>query len=167
MRYRPNVCTVLFDPATGRVLVFRRTDRALGEQRWQFPQGGIRAGETPREAMLRELEEEIGTARVEILAEAPRPIRYVFPPEVARQLAGADPEKQGYDGQEQAWFLARLLEGERSIHFRHQPAEFDAYRWVSPAEAVEGIVSFKAEAYREGLRTFGLLPEKTGRGKAT
>ena len=159
MRYRPNVCTVLTDPGTGRVLVFHRADGALGEHAWQFPQGGIAPGETPRQAMLRELEEEIGTARVAVLAEAPHPIRYEFPPEVLELLARGDPEKRGYGGQEQTWFLARLLDGERSIHFTHQPREFDAFRWVTPEEAVAVVVDFKARAYRQGLIALGVLEE--------
>ena len=163
--YRPNVCTVLIDPPTGRVLVFRRVDAALGADVWQFPQGGVRSGESPGEAVLRELEEEIGTARVEILAQSPRPIRYTFPPEVLEKLARSQPDKRGYVGQEQTWFLATLIEGETSIHFGHKPAEFDAYRWVTPGEALAAAVPFKREAYREGLGALGLLdqerPEET------
>jgi putative (di)nucleoside polyphosphate hydrolase len=159
MRYRRNVCTVLIDPGSGRVLVFHRADGALGEHCWQFPQGGVKPGETPREAMLRELEEEVGTARVAVLAQAPHPIRYEFPPEVLARLARDDPEKQGYIGQEQTWFLARLLDGERSIHFRRTPRELDAFRWVTPEEALAAVVPFKAHAYRQGLTALGVLKE--------
>lgn len=159
-RYRPNVCTVLLDPRTRKVLVFRRTDGALGEHAWQFPQGGMHKGEAPREAMLRELEEEIGTSRVAVLAQAPHPIRYEFPPDVLAKLAREKPEKQGYTGQVQTWFLVSLLDGDGSIHFRHQPAEFDAFRWVTPEEALALIVPFKAAAYRAGLAALGLLGDE-------
>jgi putative (di)nucleoside polyphosphate hydrolase len=158
-RFRPNVCTVLIDPDTRRVLVFRRVDTAPGGPVWQFPQGGVGRGESPRDAMLRELKEEIGTSRVKILARSREPIRYRFPPDVLERLAREKPEKRGFVGQEQTWFLATLLDGESSIRFDHQPAEFDAFRWVTPEEALAGIVPFKEEAYREGLRELGLLPE--------
>ena len=156
-RFRPNVCAVLTEPATGRVLVFRRADGALGENAWQFPQGGIQPGETARQALRRELTEEIGTDRVEILRQAPAPIRYEYPPEVAERLSRGNPEKQGYIGQEQTWFLARLLDGESSIRFEGPSSEFDRYRWATPQEALNGVVAFKAEAYRTGLKALGLL----------
>ena len=156
-RFRPNVCAVLTDPATGRVLVFHRADGAFGESGWQFPQGGVKPGETALQALRRELTEEIGTNRVEILLQAPAPIRYEYPPEVAERLSRGNPEKQGYIGQEQTWFLARLLDGETSIRFEGPAPEFDRYRWATPREALESVVAFKAEAYRSGLTALGLL----------
>ena len=71
-------------------------------------------------------------------------------------------QKQGYIVQEQTWFLAELLDGEGSIHFRHEPAEFDAFRWVKPEEALALTVPFKAAAYREGLAALGLLDAGAG-----
>ena len=156
--YRPNVCAVLTDDARTRVLVFRRVAATIAPHHWQFPQGGLDEGEDPQAGILRELAEEIGTNDVELLSRLPEPIRYEFPPEVREWLAGHDPEKTRYDGQEQIWFLARLRGGSAVIHFEHQPAEFDAFRWVSPAEAVELVVPFKKEAYRLGLAGLGLLP---------
>lgn len=158
-RYRPNVCTVLLHAETGRVLVFRRAGRNLGGDAWQFPQGGVQPGETPREALLRELEEEIGTSRVTLLVEAPGLVRYEFPPDVFKRLTSEGRNPEGYVGQEQTWFLANLLDGEASIHFRNEPREFDAFRWVTPQEALAGAVPFKTEAYRQGLRALGLLPD--------
>jgi putative (di)nucleoside polyphosphate hydrolase len=145
------------DPATGRVLVFRRADGEFGASAWQFPQGGVKAGETPLQAVRRELSEEIGTDRVEILRQAPAPIRYEYPPEVAERLSRGNPEKRGYIGQEQTWFLARLVDGEASIRFEGPSPEFDRYRWATPQEALEGVVAFKAAAYRGGLTALGLL----------
>lgn len=159
-KYRPNVCAVLTDDASARVLVFRRVARADYPQYWQFPQGGLDAGETPEQGLLRELEEEVGTREVEVLRRAPHPVRYEFPPDVLALLARGDPEKQGYDGQEQHWFLVRLRGGTEDIHFRHQPAEFDAFRWATPEEAVALVVPFKQEAYLVGLRALGMLAEQ-------
>ena len=155
--YRRNVCAVIGDEAQARVLVFRRADLLLGAQVWQFPQGGLEPHEAPRAGLLRELREEIGTADVTVLRAAPHPIRYEFPQDVLARVAVADPAKAGYIGQEQHWFLLRLNVGTEAIHFDHQPAEFNAYRWVTPAEAVTLVVEFKAEAYRAGLHALGLL----------
>ena len=156
--YRRNVCAVIGDAAQARVLVFRRADQLLGAQVWQFPQGGLEPDEPPRAGLLRELCEEIGTADVTVLGEAPQPIRYEFPADVLARVAAADPAKAGYIGQEQHWFLVRLNGGTGAIHFDHQPAEFNAFRWVTPAEAVTLVVEFKAAAYRAGLQALGLLP---------
>lgn len=158
-RLRPNVCVVLTDAERARVLVFRRVDSLLGEHRWQFPQGGLRRGESPEDGLRRELREEVGTDAVEVLARLPAPIAYAFPPEVRARLHREQPDKSGYDGQAQTWFLARLTEGEGAIHFRHQPAEFDAYAWVTPAEALARVVPFKRAAYRQALAAFGLWHE--------
>jgi putative (di)nucleoside polyphosphate hydrolase len=53
-----------FRPNVGIVLVNSRNEvfwgKRIREHSWQFPQGGIKKGETPEQAMLRELEEETG-----------------------------------------------------------------------------------------------------------
>ena len=155
--FRPNVLAVLTDDQKGQVLVFRRVDIVLGGNRWQFPQGGLDPGEKPEQGLLRELKEDIGTDNVEILMQAPDRIQYVFPPDIQAELSKGDPEKARYQGQEQYWFLARLLNGPEEIHFNHQPQEFDAFQWVSPDRAVKLAVHFKKEAYRKGLNALGLL----------
>jgi putative (di)nucleoside polyphosphate hydrolase len=151
------VCAVLTGPQPGRVLVFRRADGAFGESGWQFPQGGVKPGETALEALRRELLEETGTDRIEVVRQAPSPIRYDYPPEVAEKLSRGKPDKRGFAGQEQTWFLVKLLDGEGSLRFDGPSPEFDAFRWVSPRDAIEQVVPFKAEAYREGLTALGLL----------
>ncbi|MDH5751635.1 MAG: RNA pyrophosphohydrolase [Deltaproteobacteria bacterium] len=155
--YRPNVCIVLTDESREQVLVFRRVDSTLGNFRWQFPQGGLLPREQPQEGMFRELAEEIGTAEVEVLAALNEPICYEYPPDVLAALADRDPEKAGFHGQSQHWFLARLLGGEKAIRFDHHPPEFDAWQWVSPARALELVAPFKKEAYRQALTGFGMI----------
>ena len=81
--YRPAVGIMLLDRA-GRAFVGRRTDMPAGLAAWQMPQGGIDPGETPREAALRELEEEVGTNKAEIVAETRGWLHYDLPPEIAR-----------------------------------------------------------------------------------
>jgi len=155
--FRQNVCAVLVNEDATRVLVFRRADGRLLERAWQFPQGGIKAGEAPEAGLLRELEEEIGTAAAELLRKAPQPIRYEYPPDVVRKLKKEGSKLARFRGQEQHWFLARLRNGTADIHFEHEPREFDAFRWVAPAEAVELVVPFKRAAYEQGLTALGLL----------
>lgn len=59
VRYRPNVAGILRD-RNGKILV---GERLKTRGAWQFPQGGVDEGESPREALHRELEEEIGVTR--------------------------------------------------------------------------------------------------------
>lgn len=162
LKLRPNVSVVLTDEARSRVLMFRRVDIAKGPFRWQFPQGGLKPRETPQQGLSRELREEIGTDAVEVLQRLPRPIAYLYPPEVLAQLAARHPAKAQFRGQEQYWFLARLTPGTDAIRFDHRPPEFDAYEWATPAEALARVVPFKREAYREALTAFGLLPPEGG-----
>jgi putative (di)nucleoside polyphosphate hydrolase len=91
---------MLFGPG-GRVWVGDRIDTA-GDH-WQMPQGGIEEGESPREAALRELREEIGTDRAEIIAEHPDWLKYDLPPEISRKIWGGR-----YRGQMQRWFALRF-----------------------------------------------------------
>ncbi|HAN28877.1 MAG TPA: RNA pyrophosphohydrolase, partial [Haliea salexigens] len=56
--FRPNVGIILANDA-GQLLWARRIG---GRDAWQFPQGGINRGETPEEALYRELHEEVGLA---------------------------------------------------------------------------------------------------------
>ena len=143
--YRPNVGACLFDLG-GRVLVCRRADlpRAVAERTgWQLPQGGIDPGEAPRDAVLRELAEEIGTARAEILAEHDAWLTYDFPPHLRR--GGA---KQAFVGQRQRWFALRFLGSESDIRFdAHGAPEFDAFRWVELAEIPALAVDWKRPVY--------------------
>ncbi|MEE8555053.1 MAG: RNA pyrophosphohydrolase, partial [bacterium] len=71
-----------------------------------------------------------------------------------------------FEGQEQTWFLARLLDGEGSIRFDGNQPEFDAFRWVTPEAALGGVAPFKAGVYREGLLALGLL-DAEGSGEAS
>ena len=83
--YRPNVAAIVLSssyPAKCEILIASRKDI---KDAWQFPQGGIDEGETPKIALFRELEEEIGTNNVEIIAEFPGWVSYDFPSGVAKK----------------------------------------------------------------------------------
>jgi putative (di)nucleoside polyphosphate hydrolase len=143
--YRPNVGAVLFD-RRGLVFVARRADlpNAEGAPRgWQLPQGGIDPDEDPRAAVLRELAEEIGTDRAEVIGEHPDWLTYDLPPElVGRALGGR------YRGQRQRWFALRFTGSHSDIRLDLDPhPEFDAWRWIGLAELPDLAVNFKRPIY--------------------
>lgn len=150
--YRDNVGAVLFSPA-GLVLVARRADMPNAEGApggWQLPQGGMDAGEDPAVAVFRELEEEIGTARAEILAEHPRWLTYDLPPELVGKALGGK-----YRGQRQKWFALRFTGSESDIRLDLDPhPEFDAWRWAPLAELPVLAVAFKRRIYEDLAREF-------------
>lgn len=132
----------------GQVLVARRTDmRAMPA--WQMPQGGIDPGETPRQAALRELAEEIGTCNAEIIAESREWMIYDLPVELARSRWSGR-----YRGQRQKWFAMRFAGSDADIDVATKHPEFDAWRWVAPEQLPELIVSFKRQLYIDILTEF-------------
>jgi putative (di)nucleoside polyphosphate hydrolase len=153
--YRDNVGAVLFNPA-GLVLVARRADLPNAEGAaggWQLPQGGVDPGEDLRVAVLRELAEEIGTGKAEIIAEHPSWLAYDFPPE----LSGAR-IAQRYRGQRQKWFALRFTGQDPDIRLDADPhPEFDAWRWARIEELPGLAVSFKRPIYEELARAFAHL----------
>ncbi|MBN1684615.1 MAG: RNA pyrophosphohydrolase [Gammaproteobacteria bacterium] len=121
---------------------------------WQFPQGGLSSGETPVEAMYRELYEEIGLLPkdVEILAISKDWLRYRLPKQMIR------PTEPICIGQRQKWFLLRLLSQNTNICFdTTNSPEFDQYRWVNYWYPVKRVIDFKREVYRKGLNEFSSL----------
>ncbi|GGG20313.1 RNA pyrophosphohydrolase [Caldovatus sediminis] len=150
--YRDNVGAVLFN-RDGLVLVARRADLPNAEGAaggWQLPQGGMDPGEDPRVAVLRELAEEIGTDKAEILAEHDTWLTYDLPPELVGKALGGR-----YRGQRQRWFALRFLGEDSDIRLDADPhPEFDAWRWV-PIEELPGLaVNFKRPIYEELVRAF-------------
>jgi putative (di)nucleoside polyphosphate hydrolase len=147
--YRAGVGIMLLDPGR-RVFVGRRIDMA-GEN-WQMPQGGIDRGESPRQAALRELEEEIGTGKAEFLAESAGWLRYEVPQGIAGRLWGGR-----YRGQMQKWFAMRFTGTDGDIDVATAHPEFNAWRWVAAAELPALIVPFKRQLYHDILAEFGKL----------
>ncbi|MFU7528315.1 RNA pyrophosphohydrolase [Qipengyuania sp. ASV99] len=140
--------------SAGKVFVGERIEkRALGT--WQMPQGGIDRGEDPQTAALRELQEEtgIGPHLVEVIAPASQPMRYDLPPELLGKVW-----KGKYRGQEQQWFLGRFLGSDDDVDLNaHEPAEFQQFRWVDPAELPDLIVPFKRDVYAALVAEFAPL----------
>jgi putative (di)nucleoside polyphosphate hydrolase len=148
--WRRGVGVMLANPA-GRVFVGERLD-APGA--WQMPQGGIDAGETPRQAALRELEEETGVSPglVTVEAETAGWVRYELPAELVGKVW-----KGRYRGQEQKWFLLRFAGRDDQVRLDLDHAEFARWRWADPAELVDGIVPFKRDLYVQVLAQFAPL----------
>ena len=150
--YRPNVGAVLFN-RQGLVFVARRADLPNAEGApggWQLPQGGIDADEDPAAAVLRELEEEIGTAHAAVIGQHPEWLTYDLPPELLGRALGGR-----FRGQRQRWFALRFTGKDADIRLDLDPhPEFDAWRWAPLAELPTLAVGFKREIYRTLAASF-------------
>jgi putative (di)nucleoside polyphosphate hydrolase len=143
--FRPNVGIILANDH-GRLLWARR----IGQDAWQFPQGGIARGESPEDALYRELEEEVGLTpdAVRVLACTRGWLRYRLPRRYIRK--GQHPV---CIGQKQKWFLLHLLAGDDAVKVDwHPKPEFDHWRWVSYWYPLTQVISFKREVYRSALK---------------
>lgn len=142
--YRPNVGIILCN-AHNQVFWGKR----VNQHAWQFPQGGINAGETPEQAMFRELEEEVGLQpeHVRILGRTREWLRYDVPAHWTRR------DNRGlYRGQKQIWFLLRLTGRDCDVSLRASGhPEFDAWRWNEYWVSMDSVVDFKREVYRLAL----------------
>lgn len=142
--FRPNVGIML---TNGRGQLF--WGRRVGQNAWQFPQGGIKARETPEQALYRELEEEVGLRPrdVRIVGYTQGWLRYRLPPYLVRQH-----KRPVCIGQKQVWFLLRMLADDDAVCLDacDQP-EFDYWRWVDYWQPLREVVFFKRGVYRRAL----------------
>jgi putative (di)nucleoside polyphosphate hydrolase len=144
--YRPGVGIMLLN-SRGEVFVARRID--MVEDAWQMPQGGIDGGEEPRAAAFRELREEIGTDKAEIIAESGSWLRYDLPDGVTQSTW-----EGRWRGQRQKWFIMRFCGTDADIDLDTDHPEFDAWKWVPVSELPELVVSFKRQVYIDLLSEF-------------
>ncbi len=143
--YRPNVGIILIND---RRQVF--WGKRVREHSWQFPQGGIKHGEDPEQAMYRELEEETGLKphHVEIIGRTQDWLHYDVPERwVRREWRGH------YRGQKQIWFLLRMLGQDSDVSLKHgtEKPEFDAWRWHDFWIPLESVIEFKRGVYKSAL----------------
>jgi putative (di)nucleoside polyphosphate hydrolase len=148
--YRANVGIVLSN-REGKLLWARR----IGQDAWQFPQGGIRQDEAPEQAMYRELREEIGleAADVVVLGHTRDWLRYRLPKHLVRRRS-----RPLCIGQKQVWYLLYLVGDDDKVRLdsTDQP-EFDQWCWVDFWSPLEEVVSFKRNVYRSALQEFAEL----------
>jgi len=144
--FRANVGIIVTNQY-GQVLWARRVG---GADAWQFPQGGIHKGETPEQALYRELQEEVGlkATQVRIVDVTQGWLRYKLPRNMIREN-----KLPLCIGQKQKWFLLELHCDDDAICFdQSYPAEFDGWRWVSYWYPLDQVISFKREVYRRALK---------------
>lgn len=153
--FRANVGIVLMD-AGGRLFLGRRT----GGKGWQFPQGGMRRGESAEESLFRELHEEIGLtpAHVRLLGSTAHWLRYRLPTRYQRRG-----QKPLCVGQKQRWFLLGLAAEESDIRLdAHGEPEFDRWRWVDYWQPVKEVIYFKRPVYVKALHELAPLARPQG-----
>ena len=152
--FRANVGIILSND-DGKLLLAGR----VGSKGWQFPQGGMLEGETPEEAMYRELHEEVGLTAddVAVLAETGDWLRYRLPNRFIRRDS-----LPLCIGQKQRWFLLRLTSADERLRFdQSETPEFDRWRWVEFWHPVKEVIYFKRRVYAQALHELGphLYPE--------
>lgn len=143
--FRANVGIILANEK-GQVLWARR----VGQDAWQFPQGGIAADETPEDALYRELHEEVGLKPhdVRVIGCTKGWLKYRLPKRFLRYRS-----KPLCIGQKQKWFLLMLTGNEEQVSFEYgNPPEFDDWRWVNYWYPLDKVVSFKRDVYRKALK---------------
>lgn len=142
--YRPNVGIILANKQ-GQLLWARR----CGQDAWQFPQGGIKADESPEQALYRELKEEIGLSpeQVRLLGVTRNWLKYRLPKRMVRRN-----NHPICIGQKQKWFLLQIQCADSQVCFDCSPKpEFDGWRWVSYWYPLGQVVAFKRDVYRRAL----------------
>ncbi len=150
--YRPNVAMIIVShnyPAQKEIFIAQRNDL---HDIWQFPQGGIDKGEEVKEALFREMEEEIGTAQAEIVGEYPEWISYDFPQKIADRM-------RPYKGQTQRYFLMKLQK-DANIKLDTEHPEFMNHKFVSVEDVLNHTAHFKKPVYETVINYFkseGLL----------
>ena len=144
--YRPCVGIFLLNN-DGLVFAGRRIDSR--PEAWQMPQGGIDAGESPLQACMREMREEIGTNTAELVSQHDDWLYYDIP------LPLADRLWQGrFKGQKQKWMALRFTGDDSDINIATEEPEFCEWKWLSPHDLVDLAVPFKRDVYQNVLAAF-------------
>jgi putative (di)nucleoside polyphosphate hydrolase len=137
-RYRSNVGAII-KRIDGKILIGERSNVPGA---WQFPQGGVKKSENSRAALSRELLEELSLASANYrVLESKGPYRYVFPP---------GRTKEGFEGQEQTYFLIQFTGVDSNINIATEQPEFVQFRWIEPSQfQIDWVPGFKQDVYRQ------------------
>jgi len=144
--YRPCVGIMLVNDG-GKVFVGKRIDNT--SEAWQMPQGGIDEGENVITACMREMGEETGTQKAELISEHPDWLNYDIPQDLSDRLWEGK-----YRGQKQKWMLLRFTGSDADINIQTEEPEFIEWRWASPDQLVDLAVPFKQDVYERVLAVF-------------
>jgi putative (di)nucleoside polyphosphate hydrolase len=151
-RYRLNVGAIVKRP-DGKILIGERSNVPGA---WQFPQGGVKKSEAAQEALSRELQEEAFLAPSDYrVIDSKGPYHYLFPP---------GRTKEGFDGQEQTYFLIELTRADSNIATDTEEPEFVEFRWIEPSEfQIDWVPEFKQGVYRQVFSDFfGIIFPSSG-----
>ena len=131
-----------------QILVGKRLDNPSGY--WQMPQGGIDNDEDPRQAMIRELGEEVGIKKnYEILMELEQWLSYLLPDSLKKVVW-----EGRYVGQIQKWFACRFYGKDEEINLETHKPEFNDWKWIKPQDVMKSVIPFKKRLYRNVLKGF-------------
>lgn len=147
--FRPGVGMMILNK-DNKVFVGKRLDTKT--DRWQMPQGGIDLGETPSKAAFREMEEEIGSNKGNIIAESKYWYSYRIPSNVSHKLWNGQ-----YCGQKQKWFLIRFCGKDEDINIKTELPEFEDWMWVDIDQLLSLIIPFKKKLYKQVIEEFRSL----------
>ncbi len=146
--YRSGVGIMIIN-AQKQIFVGKRIDN--NSDAWQMPQGGIDVNEQEDDAMLRELKEETGISsnHVKVISKSLGHYYYNLPYKLQKKFWGGK-----YLGQKQRWYLIEFVGDDSAINIATEDPEFSEWKWVSLAEIVSHIVSFKRELYEDVINDF-------------
>ena len=147
VKYRKCVGMMILN-SNKEILVGRRLDHPSGY--WQMPQGGIDDNENRKEAVWREMLEEIGTNKAELIKISNQWINYDIPSETLKTLPWGDI----YIGQTQKWFAFLFLGEDNDINVGTDNPEFSEWKWTRMDSIVDSIVPFKRDVYAKILKEF-------------
>lgn len=144
--YRPGVGMCIINK-NKHIFVGKRVNTRLDS--WQMPQGGIKIGETPSNAAIREMEEEIGSNQGKIISESKNWYSYRIPKALIPKLWEGQ-----YCGQRQKWFLIKFTGHDDDININTKEKEFEDWRWMDFNILLDHIIPFKYKLYKEVLNEF-------------
>ena len=145
--YRPCVGIFLLNN-DGKIFAGRRIDSSA--EAWQMPQGGIDVGESPFDACMREMHEEIGTNAAKLIAQHNDWLYYDIPLPLADRLWEGQ-----YKGQKQKWIALRFTGYDDDINIATAEPEFCEWKWLSPNDLIDLAVPFKRTVYQNVITAFG------------